>query len=219
MKNTAVLCVTLLILACIANAGTVTLISGNASIGQRDPGVSVAGSDVTVNNYIYQAAAIDSQQALIINKNHDWVTLAGSNWIGVADGECGSPDGGYYYQCPFQMPSIFTNVSITVTMTCDNFGQAYINGWLLGTVAQEPPSTFTKLFTFNSSDPAFFASGENMLQFRIANASIGPGLANPSGLIFKADISYAPEPASILGVLTGLIGIVGLVRRRATKAV
>jgi hypothetical protein len=214
MKNAAVLCVILLLLACIANAGTITMVSGNTSIGQRDPVVSIRGGDVSINSATYQMAAIDLQQALVISKNHDWATLPGSNWVGVADGESGSPDGGYYYQCPFQMPSIFTNASITLTMTCDNFGQVYLNGWLLGTVAQEPPSTFTRLFTFSSSDPAFFASGMNMLQFRVANAPIGPDLTNPSGLIFKADISYVPEPANMLGMFTGLTGIVGLFRRK-----
>ena len=40
-------------------------------------------------------------RALVIAKNHQWIALSGSQWVGVADGEANSPDGGYVYATSF----------------------------------------------------------------------------------------------------------------------
>jgi hypothetical protein len=144
---------------------------------------------------------------LVIGRNHDWTTLSGSEWIGVADGESHSPDGGYIYEVHFSMPS-FTQASISLTMTCDNWGKASLNGNFLGRCVDEPPPVFSRLFTFSSSDPTIFLPSENVLEFRVGNTPIGPGLINPSGLLFGAQIDYVvPEPSALLSLAMGLIGM------------
>lgn len=211
--KTVVICLALLLSVSMVSADTISLTSGNASLGQQDSNITVEGAAIIVAGVDYYSSNVALQNALVIAPNHDWVTLPGSNWVGVADGESHSPNGGYIYKTYFELPTDYGFASINLTVTCDNFCDAYLNGCLLGTVAAQPPSTFTHLFYFDSSNQAMFVAGSNLLEFRVANGPMPDGVLNPSGLLYNAQITYVPEPASIIALLCGFGGI-ALKRRK-----
>lgn len=216
MKYILYISLVLLFLASAASAERITLASGNAPIGERDPLIHVSGKATNVNGWVYSAADIESQQALVINRNHDWTNLAGSNWIGVADGELHSSAGGYSYIMHFNMSST-DQASILLSMSSDNWGQAYLNGNWLGMAVDNALPSHSQIFVMESSEQSFFREGDNVLEFEVGNSSLPAGYTNPSGLIFKAQVDYVPEPASIATLAIGLAGIGFGWRRRSNR--
>lgn len=210
--KTVVICLVLLLSVNMVSAGTISLTSGNAPLGQRDSNITVEGAAITIAGVDYYSSNVALQNALVIAPHHNWVTLLGSNWVGVADGESHSPNGGYIYQTSFELPDYFGQANISLTMTCDNYAEAYLNGYLIGSVTTDLES-FYHLFYFNNSNQSMFVAGDNILEFRVANALMPEGVCNPSGLLYDTQITYVPEPAPIMALLCGLGGI-ALKRRK-----
>lgn len=181
---------------------SISLVSGNADIGARDPLVSVVGAPVTVGGVSYPAADVAQQQALVITKNSVWVDAApGSKWVGVANGNQSSPRYGYIYSTFFSLPENFCTPSISMVFACDDGADAYLNGHLVGNGGH-----LEALTNFGTSNSAFFNSGLNVLQFYAHNNVFVS--FNPGGLTFSGVVLYGqnivPEPSSVAVILSGL---------------
>ncbi len=193
----------------ISTADTITLVSGNAPIGERDPCITVRGAAVTVGGVEFPAADVPLQQALVINKYTLWADpVPGSQWIGVADGFQNSPPYGYIYQTSFDLPQLFSNPFMSITVAADDECDVYLNGdSLVGAGAHvEELTTFTISHGFHS--------GANDLHFALQNNWFTA--FNPSGLTFSAQISYEviPEPSGLFTLACGLGGLSLTIRRR-----
>ena len=193
----------------IATADTITVVSGNAPIGERDPQITVWGAAVTVGGVDYPAAEVSLQQALVINRYTKWTNPApGSQWVGVADGFENSPPYGYIYTTSFDLPPLLTNPFMSITVAADDECDIYLNGnYFVGDGAH-----LEELVTLTTTQG--FRSGLNELRFLLQNNWFTA--FNPSGLTFSAEISYEviPEPSSLLTLVCGLGGLSLMIRRR-----
>ncbi|HEY3740685.1 MAG TPA: PEP-CTERM sorting domain-containing protein [Bryobacteraceae bacterium] len=203
---------TLLILA-VAAASTVA----NAGVIQS----------TGVGTYTFTGPGATSGTAVDVTSNPGWLDTSGganapafgtlgADWIGVAANGQGV-DGLYTYTYTFTSAGS-TPFEFTGNWAVDNCGQILIDGVAAtgtGTSIGSVGSCVTQTSNYQSLT-AFDAVGSlvagttHTVQFQIANVG-----ANPTG--FLVDTS-APEPSSVLSVLTGL-GLVGagLRRRRVSK--
>jgi len=194
MRNTTLIAFMVILLSTAlgtANANSITLISGNAAIGQSDPDITVSGVAFIclVNGVPYPAAPVALQQAIVINPAHPlWVSpIAGTNWVSLETDGIG-PTNGYDYETTFTLPGGYVNPSITVSYYCDDAGQwLMLNGNVWGT-NYNPSNQTGQMGTFATNDPSFFKPGVNTLDFVVYNQMAW------TGLDYYATVSYTPVP-------------------------
>ena len=187
----AVVCVFAMMWTSNAAAATISLISGNGSIGSPDPNVTVTDSctGVTTNATIVPPYS---------DSGGYWIDpISGSQWVSVNAGSHGCNG---TYQATFMLPAIAISPSLSVTELADNSTNVSLNGnqpFITGNVpgqcevAQDgPPVTGT---TTSGLVP-----GVNTLTFNVDNCLAGYGV-NPTGLDFVATVTFsgsgpAPPP-------------------------
>lgn len=196
----------------MATADTITVVSGNAPIGERDPHVYVVGAPVTVGGISAPAADEPFQNALVKETYMDWTAPApGSQWVGVApysSQDC--KPGGYHYTTYFNLPEPCFSPRIWIVVGSDDTGAVYLNGNLLGSGTR-----YYSLRVFAADDPTWFSPGSNQLQFHVYN-HYWESTGTPTGLTFSAEIEFEPipEPSGIFTLVAGLGGLSLTIRRR-----
>ena len=111
------------------------------------------------------------------------------------DGENG------FFKMAFDLPSSFANIQLTGSANVDDFGRLFLNGNpLTPSLSSGSPGVISETgnVTFESSNPAFFKAGTNVIL--IADANTGGG---PSAGAFFVNISYSSGaiPAATLLLL------------------
>ena len=231
-KKKEVLCVSkhirsFLVIACLtsltaaAAANTISIVSGNVPMGQRDPLITVRGAEVTIGSKTATAADEPLQQALVMTDPHSVWTQPppGSRWISVEPYRYYSADdrrpGGYIYETSFELPETCLDPSISVTASADDAGAIYLNGHLLGTGLR-----YDMLLTFASENPEWFQAGSNVLQFQLQNLYwVPPIVGTNTGVTFSAEVTYTPvpEPSCLLMLGFGLGSYAGFRRLRRIR--
>lgn len=196
-----------------ASANTITLISGNAPIGQLDTNIRVRGAAVIVEGVARAAAAgVSLQQACVVAPCYAWYAAPdGSNWVSCSsNGAAVGPTGGYIYTISFELPQAYTLPVLSMQASSDNGGNVILNGSLIPSNGPNGCTGHNWREVYSYSDPTGFHSGENTLEFWVYNSE------GPTGLAFSAtvDFSPVPEPSTALALLCGLGGFVPMLWRR-----
>lgn len=181
-----------LLMASVATAATLTVVSDtNTKVyGPIDHYAAIESTDwgTTPNN------------AVLAWAHPSWPTITGASWI----------SSGYYTEYPANdswrlfereivLPSCAINISgSVVSVTSDNAEEAYLNGSLIGSdgEVQGVSNDDQEWNTVLSYPLTGLHPGSNKLQFIVRNyayPTTDPE-ANPTGLIYKADISYDELP-------------------------
>jgi len=109
------------------------------------------------------------------------------------------------FRVAFTLPAGFSSPQLSLSVFADNVATGILNGVIFGgqpfiqdqSNFTNPPSVFT------TSNPGQFQVGQNFLTVYLYNFS------DPSGLDFKATVTFVPEPSTYLLVggtlFTGLL--------------
>ena len=176
---------TALALYSCASAETIALKSGNASVGQADPMITVRGAAVTVRGASYPAApSVPSQQAVVVNPFFMWLAApAGSKWVSCV-GNTFAPPGGYIYQVRFTLPENYASPMLSLQALSDNGGEVVLNGHGIPSNGPNGYTGFSWRETYLYGDPVGFSAGENLLEFHVINGSDSAPPTNPTGIAF-----------------------------------
>jgi hypothetical protein len=135
----------------------------------------------------------------------------------------------YVFGTTFDIPGPFSSAQFVFRMGGDNeITQVRLNGavlpgvsWLApGPGRGDPYEQFSGYFTVSSANNAPFVQGNNILQFDAFNWPCEGACGNPAGLrveFAESEMIPNPEPASLVLLGTGLVGLLGAVRRRRQK--
>jgi hypothetical protein len=121
----------------------------------------------------------------------------------------------------FVLPTGYSGASLSGVANVDDWGYVFLNGNLISD--PNNPILSTSNSSFGTSDAAYFLTGLNTLVISDINEYGGP-----SGVAFYANINYStsgnpdnnhgsnatPEPSSMIMLATGLVGLVGAIRRK-----
>jgi len=191
----------LLVSTTVVNAQTITLVSGNGSIGTRDPNTIFSiDNGATFTN------------AFIITPNVLYGSLPGANWIGVQADAAGPANSTNLYHTSFTLPLGFTSPSFSISILADDQAVVFLNGNFIGAQSlpgghpngTNPPSIFS------TTNPALFLTGQNIIEVRCYNQP--GGVTNPTGIDFVATV--VPEPTVFVLTGSGLAGLFLTYRRR-----
>jgi len=112
-----------------------------------------------------------------------WPSISGATWISTSYlVEESAPDSWRKFHVDLALPTGACNITGTLEATADNAEIVYLNGSLVGSNGD---------FTVVTTYPMNPTPGTNSLDFIVKNYAYGGGpYSNPTGLIFKAVISY-----------------------------
>jgi hypothetical protein len=193
----------LLISTTVANAQTITLVSGNGAIGTRDPNTIFSiDNGVTFTN------------AFIPTPNPLYSSIPGANWISVQADGSGPANSTNIYRTSFTLPLGFTGPSLSISILADDQAVVFLNGHFVGgqPFPNVNPNYTNPPSAFSTTNPAFFLTGQNVLEIRSFNQP--GGFTNPTGIDFSAVV--VPEPSVIILTGSGLVGLFLTYRRRRT---
>ena len=206
----------LFIFACwngLAHADSITLFSGNGDNGGTDPYTlfsasgtnSLSTMDSAVINNTYPTPSLE---AYIGSEGTGIYQIPGSKVINSIPHSYYYGVSGYYERT-FILPSLFTTATLELDAVGDDEGYAYLNRQFLGYFGWKNDGAYS----LGTSDLNFFSTGENKLTFVVSNSGGGP-----TGLSYKATVSYepVPQPTTVLLLGSGLFGLAGL-RRKLLK--
>jgi PEP-CTERM motif len=181
-------------------ANTITIVSGNGSIGSADPVVQVStDSGATYNS------------ATIIPTDSHYSVIPGTQWLAFNSSGFGLQNTDMLFRVAFTLPAGFSSPQLSLSVFADNVATGILNGVIFGgqpfiqdqSNFTNPPSVFT------TANPGLFQAGQNFLTVDLYN------FTDPSGVDFKATITFVPEPSSFLLVGASLLGGLFVVRKRA----
>jgi hypothetical protein len=152
--------------------------------------------------------------AYAINNHSAWVAApSGSRWIGPINGELGGENGWSFYTTTFDLTGLdHTTASITGNWAVDNSVSLFLNG----ADTELGVTGFSSLNNFNLNSG--FIAGVNTLEYRVYNTPVSG--ANPTGLLVSGlsgtaeALNVVPEPASMLLLGGGLLGLLGFKKRK-----
>lgn len=187
--------------------------------------IVVYGTGVTDSGALAAAGTTDTHYSILsgptgastpfvgTNIPGQWVANMGSSqWIGVSTNlSTTQPAGAYDFRTTFSLAGLnYTTASLAGSVAADNNVTILLNG-VAASSANFGGSASLSPFTLSSG----FINGVNTIDFVVTN-SPGGGF-NPSGLQVAITGSAAvPEPASIVMVGLGAVGVMGFgLRRRA----
>jgi len=206
MKNTKWLHSMALVLPLLTTNAYAIVIPGLANtgvdgIGNPDSNYTLIASPLTID-----------PPAIGINKNPFWITApAGSNWIGISNGNVTDPIGDYTYRLSFDLTGIILpTFSISADWTSDNGAKIFLNGVDTGIVG---PGSFGGLLPLTIGSG--FTAGSNTLDFIVTNDPFTSN--NPTGLLvanLTATGSLVPVPAAVWLFGSGLLCLIGISRRK-----
>lgn len=185
-----------------ADIVTITLISGNGSVGDQDPATQFSLDGGTTYQDVY-----------IVSPTPNYDTITGTQWISVSSDAWGPVDATMLYRTTFVLPPGASSPSFTVQLFADDQASVYLNGTFLGQQSDIPtpghpyPDFTFPTSVFSTNDPSLFLTGTNVVSIVNYNGD------NPTGLDYDGQVSYdlVPEPSA--GVLLAL-GVGALVTSR-----
>lgn len=193
-----------------SNVASAVTINGLYNTGVDDFGVALP-LGTTDPHYTLTGP---SSPAVVITPNTFWISAPeASAWIGPTNGSVTDPLGVYTYTLSFDLSSMDPSTAvISGNLAADNTSAIFLNG--VDTGFSHPDQFFTlEPFVISSG----FVSGVNQLEFSITN-NPGSG-ANPTGLLvtnLMGEVSAIPIPAAVWLFGSGLIGLIGIARRKKT---
>ena len=186
----------------------------NASNGLLAGGATDSHYTMTANNF----GSTSTSTFVVGSPPGVWATSTDSKYLAVDGSDGSSVNGGNYavtYRTTFTLPTNVTlsSVNISGLWSTDNAGtNILINGQPTGITS----ATFIS-FTAFTLPTGFYQAGTNTLDFQWNNVG-GPGGLNVrfTNKTFTT-ATNAPEPASFALLGTGLLGMMGIYKRRKSK--
>ncbi|MCX8189691.1 MAG: putative metal-binding motif-containing protein [Candidatus Diapherotrites archaeon] len=179
-----------LLLAATTMAGTMTIVSDTSTnvYGPIDHYAGIDSSDW-----------VTSKAAVLTWVHSSWPTIPNASWISSAyNTEDPINDSWRLFEREFELPVCAINLSGKLSITSDNAEEAYLNGALIGHDGEiDGPFTDDQEWNTVWDYPLTgLQPGKNKLQVIVRNYAMAGSTpqTNPTGLIYKAEISYEELP-------------------------
>ena len=217
-----------------ANASTITLVSGSSvtllNSGINDGDFASIGATQFTDAQTGSAAFIETPTACYAP------AIAGTAWIGTSVTAAGCPEATgntALFAISFTLPSGVSPASISLSYYVDNeLGDVnagvYINGTALPDSTGIPcgvgvacgnafdpdgASSVPNVFT-DGNIGSLLATGINWLYIDAVNLGAQEGLDFSATITYSTTASGVPEPSNFLTLAAGLIGLIGIARRK-----